>query len=46
MHSPDLKRFAPEALGINVMKTTEHAGMPISWPAAQNTERIAVLLID
>jgi predicted metal-binding protein len=41
-----LKRFAPEALGINVMKTTEHAGMPISWPAAQNPERIAVLLID
>jgi len=43
---PTLKRFAPEALGINVMKTTEYAGMPISWPAAQNPERIAVLLID
>jgi predicted metal-binding protein len=43
---PHLKRFAPEALGINVIKTTEHAGMPISWPAAQDPERIAVPLIN
>jgi predicted metal-binding protein len=43
---PTMKRFAPEALGINVMKTAENAGMPISCPAALNPERIAVLLID
>ena len=43
---PTMKRFAPEALGINVMKTSENAGMPISCPAAQNPERIAILLID
>jgi predicted metal-binding protein len=43
---PTMKRFAPEALGINVMKTSENAGMPISCPATLNPERIAVLLID
>ena len=43
---PTMKRFAPEALGINVMKTTENAGMPISCPAAKNPERIAILFIE
>jgi predicted metal-binding protein len=43
---PTMKRFAPEALGINVMKTSENAGMPISCPAPENPERIAILLID
>jgi predicted metal-binding protein len=41
-----MKRYAPEALGINVAKTTADAGMPIRFPAQENPERIAVLLID
>jgi len=43
---PTMKRYAPEALGINVVKTTADAGMPIRFPAQENPERIAVLLID
>jgi predicted metal-binding protein len=43
---PTMKRFAPEALGINVVKTTADAGMPIHFPALCNPERIAILLID
>ena len=43
---PTMKRFAPEGLGINVMKTAADAGMPIHFPARHNPERVAILLID
>lgn len=43
---PTMSRFSPESLGINVKKTMEHAGMAIRFPAPQNPERIAILLID
>ena len=43
---PTMKRFAPEALGINVVKTAADAGMPIHFPAHEHPERIAILLID
>ena len=43
---PTLRRFAPEALGINVIKTAEDAGMPIRFPAPEFPERLAILLID
>jgi len=43
---PTMKRFAPEGLGINVVKTAADAGMPIHFPALNHPERIAVLLID
>jgi len=41
-----MKRFAPEALGINVAKTAADAGMPIHFPALNNPERVAILLIN
>lgn len=43
---PTQKRHCPEGLGINLVKTTEHAGMPIAFPAPHHPDRIAVLLID
>jgi len=43
---PTLRRFAPEALGINVIQTAEDAGMPIRFPAPEVPERIAILLIE
>jgi predicted metal-binding protein len=43
---PTMKRHCPEGLGINLVKTTEAAGMPIRFPAPQYPERVAVLLID
>ncbi|MEN6611425.1 MAG: DUF2284 domain-containing protein [Methanoregulaceae archaeon] len=43
---PTMKRFPPEGLGINVVKTAANAGMPIRFPAPPHPERIAILLID
>jgi predicted metal-binding protein len=43
---PTMRRFVPEALGINVIKTAEDAGMPIRFPAPVHPERVAILLID
>lgn len=43
---PTLRRFNPEGLGINVVKTAADAGMPIRFPAPNYPERIAILLID
>jgi predicted metal-binding protein len=43
---PTMKRHCPEGLGINLVKTTANAGMPIRFPAPENPERIAILLID
>jgi len=43
---PTMRRFTPEGLGINVVKTAEKVGMSIRFPAPNHPERIAVLLID
>ena len=43
---PTMRRFTPEGLGINIVKTAENAGIPIRFPAPENPERIAILLID
>lgn len=43
---PTMKRFPPEALGINVVKTTEDAGIAIRFPSPPNPDRVAILLID
>ncbi|WP_321507507.1 DUF2284 domain-containing protein [uncultured Methanoregula sp.] len=43
---PTMKRHCPEGLGINLVKTTANAGMPIQFPAPRNPERVAVMLID
>lgn len=43
---PTIRRFSPEALGINIVKTAANAGMPIRFPAPDYPERIAILLID
>jgi predicted metal-binding protein len=43
---PTMRRFPPEALGINVVKTTEDAGIAIRFPSPANPDRVAVLLIE
>jgi predicted metal-binding protein len=43
---PTMKRFPPEALGINVVKTTEDAGIAIRFPSPANPDRVAILLIE
>ena len=43
---PALRRFAAEALGINVIRTTGDAGIPIRFPSPEHPERVAILLID
>jgi predicted metal-binding protein len=46
MPGSTMRRFAPEAVGINVIKTAEDAGMPIRFPAPEVPERMAILLIE
>jgi predicted metal-binding protein len=43
---PTKKRFPPEALGINVVRTTQDADIPIHFPSPEHPERVAILLID
>lgn len=43
---PTMRRFAPEAVGINVIKTAEDAGMPIRFPAPVTPERVGIVLIE
>ncbi|EHQ35234.1 DUF2284 domain-containing protein [Methanoplanus limicola] len=43
---PTRARISGEAVGINIIKTAERAGMPIVFPFVKNPEPIALLLID
>jgi predicted metal-binding protein len=43
---PTMARFAEHAVGVNVKKTTEKAGIPIRFPFQKKPDRIALLLID
>jgi len=43
---PTRARIPEHAVGINMVKTAENAGMPIRFPVRGNPEPMAVLLID
>ncbi len=39
-------RYPEHAVGVNMIKTAEHAGMPIQFPVTEYAEPMALLLID
>lgn len=43
---PTQARFPEHAVGVNVVKTAEQAGMPIRFPVQGSPEQIGLLLID
>jgi predicted metal-binding protein len=43
---PTRRRFSSEALGINMVRTTQDAGIPIRFPSPTHPEQVAILLID
>jgi predicted metal-binding protein len=43
---PTRARIPEHAVGINMKKTAEKAGMPIRFPVAGNPEPMAILLVD
>jgi predicted metal-binding protein len=43
---PNLARWSEDAVGVNVKKTAENAGIQVSFPFAKNPESFALLLID
>lgn len=44
--NPTMARIAAEAVGINVIKTAEKAGMEVKFPVEQIPGPMAILLID
>lgn len=43
---PDIARYSEDAVGVNVKKTAENAGMEYVFPFPKNPESFALLLID
>ncbi len=43
---PNLARWSEDAVGVNVGKTANNAGIQVSFPFAKNPESFALLLID
>ena len=43
---PSLARYSEDAVGVNVKKTAQKAGMTITFPFDKNPESFALLLID
>ena len=43
---PNLARWSEDAVGVNVRKTANNAGIQVSFPFAKNPESFALLLID
>jgi len=43
---PNLARYSEDAVGVNVKKTAQKAGMTITFPFDKNPESFALLLID
>jgi predicted metal-binding protein len=43
---PTRRRFSSEALGINMVRTTQDGGIPIRFPSPNHPEQVAILLID
>ena len=44
--NPTMARIAAEAVGINVIKTAENAGMAVKFPVEIIPGPMAILLID
>jgi predicted metal-binding protein len=43
---PTLARFSEDAVGVNVRKTAQNAGIPVTFPFEKNPESFALLLIE
>ena len=43
---PTMRRFPPESVGVNVVKTLHNAGMSISFPFKRNPNLVVMLLIS
>ncbi|MCW4005628.1 MAG: DUF2284 domain-containing protein [Candidatus Bathyarchaeota archaeon] len=43
---PTMARYSEDALGVNVKKTAQNAGIPVTFPFPKNPESFALLLID
>jgi predicted metal-binding protein len=43
---PNLVRWSEDAVGVNVRKTANNAGIQVSFPFAKNPDSFALLLID
>jgi len=43
---PNLARWSEDAVGVNVRKTANNAGIQVSFPFVKNPESFALLLID
>lgn len=43
---PHLRRFAPEAVGINLQKTMEKAGLELEFCKPEKTSCVGILLVD
>lgn len=43
---PEMRRFAPEAVGINIQKAMEEAGLTLEFCKPQKTSCIGILLLE
>ena len=43
---PNLARYSEDAVGVNVKKTAQNAGIAVTFPFEKNPESFALLLID
>jgi len=43
---PNLARYSEDAVGVNVKKTAQNAGISVTFPFEKNPESFALLLID
>jgi predicted metal-binding protein len=43
---PEMARYSEDAVGVNVRKTAENAGIAVTFPFEKNPESFALLLID
>ena len=43
---PNLARYSEDAIGVNVRKTAQNAGITVTFPFAKNPESFALLLMD
>jgi len=44
--NPTMARYSEDAVGVNVKKTAQNAGIPVKFPFEKNPESFALLLID
>jgi predicted metal-binding protein len=44
--NPEMRRFAPEAVGINIQKAMEEAGLTLEFCKPEKTSCIGILLLE